>query len=213
MPRPKGNAQERLLKAGAELLENGGLAALSVRGAARKAGVNLGLFHYHFKSRDQFAARVLQEGYERFFGALSMESFGKAPPLERLRAALLVLGRFGRDHRRLFMALHLDAMRGEAVALDFARANIPRHVGVLSCLVEECRRARAIKPLPVPVVIPFLIGGVNIEFMAYTMMEKGGAKRPFGMPLARLGEMWMSDAAIAQRVDLLLAGLAARGRA
>lgn len=213
MPRPKGNAQERLLKAGAELLENGGLAALSVRGAARKAGVNLGLFHYHFKSREQFAARVLQEGYERFFSALSMESSGKAPALERLRAALRVLGRFGRDHRRLFMALQQDALRGETVALRFAKANIPRHVGVISRLVEECRRARVIKPLPVPVLIPFLIGGVNVEFMAYTMLERGGAKRPFGMTLDRLGEMWMSDRAIAQRVDLLLAGLAAEGRA
>ncbi|MBI5595807.1 MAG: TetR/AcrR family transcriptional regulator [Elusimicrobia bacterium] len=212
MSRPKGNAEARLLKAGAALLEEGGLQALSVRGAARRAGVNLGLFHYHFKSRDQFARRLLQENYEAFFSTLSMESFGEAPPLERLRAALMVLGRFGRDHRKLFMALQQDACRGERVALEFAKANIPRHVGVLSCLIEECRRAGAIKPLAVPVLIPFLIGGVNIQFMAYTMLEKGGAAKPFGLSMARLADVWMSDRAIAERVDLLLGGVTARGR-
>ncbi|MBI2363373.1 MAG: TetR/AcrR family transcriptional regulator [Elusimicrobia bacterium] len=212
MSRPKGNAEARLLKAGAALLEEGGLQALSVRGAARRAGVNLGLFHYHFKSRDHFARRLLQENYESFFSALSMESFGEAPPLERLRAALLVLGRFGRDHRKLFMALQQDACRGERVALDFAKANIPRHVGVLACLIEECRRAGVIKPLSVPVLVPFLIGGVNLQFMAFTMLEKARAAKPFGMTMVRLADAWMSERAIAERVDLLLAGIASGGR-
>lgn len=212
MSRPKGNAEARLLKAGAALIEEGGLQALSVRGAARRAGVNLGLFHYHFKSRDQFARRLLQENYESFFSTLSMESSGQTPPMDRLRAALMVLGRFGRDHRRLFMALQQDACRGERVALDFAKANIPRHVGVLTRLIEECRRAGVIRPLAAPVLIPFLIGGMNIQFMAFTMLEKGGALRPFGMTMSRLGEIWMSDRAIAERVDLLLGGVAAGTR-
>ena len=50
MARPSQNVDQRLLEAGLALLPQTGCAGLSVRRLADHAGVNLGMFHYHFKN-------------------------------------------------------------------------------------------------------------------------------------------------------------------
>ena len=64
MPRPSRNLDRALLAAGRELFPARGCAGLSVREVADAAGVNLGMFHYHFKSREAFLRALLQSVYE-----------------------------------------------------------------------------------------------------------------------------------------------------
>lgn len=208
MPRPKGNAELKLLEAGRALLEEGGLSAVTVRGVARRSGVNLGLFHYHFRTRDEFAKRLLQECYEDFFSKLEAESYGEGPPLERLRKALLVFGRHVRQNRGPLMWILQDAMRGDQVAIEHAKANIPRHLGVLSCLIEECRAAGVLRKVKLPTLLPFLLGGVNLPSLILTLLERAGAKKPFGMSVMDLEQVWLSDEGLGERVNLLLGALA-----
>jgi len=60
MPRPSRNVDERLLAAGRELYPDAGAAGLSIRRIAERAEANLGMFHYHFRTKDQFVRRLLQ---------------------------------------------------------------------------------------------------------------------------------------------------------
>ena len=85
MPRPSQNVDQRLLDAGLELLPLTGCAGLSVRRLTEHAGVNLGMFHYHFKSKDNFIRAVLQRTYEAMFSALTLEVDATATPLHNLR--------------------------------------------------------------------------------------------------------------------------------
>ena len=73
MPRPSRNLDHALLAAGRELFPERGCAALSVREVADAAGVNLGMFHYHFKSRDVFLRSLMQQAYEEMFTRLTAE--------------------------------------------------------------------------------------------------------------------------------------------
>ncbi|MBC7946203.1 MAG: TetR/AcrR family transcriptional regulator, partial [Burkholderiales bacterium] len=50
MPRPSQNTDRRLIKAARKLLPETGCSGLNLRQVAVKAGVNLGMFHYHFKT-------------------------------------------------------------------------------------------------------------------------------------------------------------------
>ena len=73
MPRPSRNLDRVLLAAGRELLARRGCAALSVREVAHAAGVNLGMFHYHFKTREVFLKTLLQQTYEDMFARLTLD--------------------------------------------------------------------------------------------------------------------------------------------
>jgi AcrR family transcriptional regulator len=101
-----------LLKAGRELLLETGAANLKVRQVAARAGVNLGMFHYHFRTREHFLTSVFQEIYEDFFKTFVLESSGTDSPLARLSRALTVMARFVRDNRPILLMLLMDCVQG-----------------------------------------------------------------------------------------------------
>ena len=97
MARPSRNIDRALLAAGRDLLPLTGCRNLSVRQVTERAGVNLGMFHYHFRTRENFVRAVLQEMYEEMFASLQLERARHAEPLPGLRAVLRVLGRLQQD--------------------------------------------------------------------------------------------------------------------
>ena len=88
MPRPSRNLDQALLAAGRALLPQRGCSGLSVREVADAAGVNLGMFHYHFKSREAFLKALLQSMYEEMFSQLTFQGSAEWGPSDNLRAAL-----------------------------------------------------------------------------------------------------------------------------
>lgn len=205
MPRPSQNVDQLLLDAGLELLPQTGCAGLSVRKLAEHAGVNLGMFHYHFKNKDTFIRAVLQRVYEAMFSALTLKVDPKRPVLDNLRAVLAVLARFGREQHPLLLRMAADAMAGEAAVIEFFRANLPRHVAVVAGLVMQAQREGVIVDAPAPEVIAFLAGAVGAPVLI------GGALqlRAPEAEAAAIERHVMSDAAVARRIDCALRGLAA----
>ena len=208
MSRPSRNTDKLLIQAGRRLLPETGVSGLTLRRVAAAAKVNLGMFHYHFGSKREFARRVLEEVYEEFFKDFSMESGGAAPAMERLRRALIILARFARDNRKLLLAIIHDVIEGEAEVTGFAKVNIPRHVGIIAALVRECQRGGQLKDMPLPLALSFLLGATAMPNVAMGIIEKSAAKRPFGVTLPKLLPVFISDKAIAARVDMALAALA-----
>ena len=208
MPRPSRNTDKLLIQAGRRLLPETGVSGLTLRRVAAAAKVNLGMFHYHFGSKREFARRVLQEIYEDFFKDFSMESGGTAPARERLRRALIILSRFAGQNRKLLLAIVRDVLEGEAEVTEFAKANIPRHVGIITSLVKECQSQGELKRIPLPLVLSFLLGATAMPNLAMGIIEKAAAKKPFGLTLPELLPVFISDKAIAARVDMALAALA-----
>jgi AcrR family transcriptional regulator len=204
MPRPSRNVDALLLAAGCELYPETGCAGLSVRKVAERAGVNLGMFHYHFGTKDAFVRELLQSLYERMFAALEVAA-GSSEPVEALRASVEVIARFGRDNRRLLRRLILDAMSGEAAPLAFVRTNLPRHVGLVLRLIDEGQRRGELRPMPLSQAIGFLAGAVAAPILfGATVVEAGYAPSPIG---ARFEAEVLSDEALLQRIDLALYAL------
>ena len=182
-----------------------GCAGLALREVAQAAGVNLGMFHYHFKSRDAFLRALMQQAYEEMFATLTIEVERDADPLTGLRNALRVLGRFLRDNRPFIARVFADALSGEQCARVFLRENLPRHLGVLQALIVVGQEVGLVRKLPVPQVIgtcagalalPILIGGAMVESGA---LEKSVARM--------LEATLLSNAAIDQRIDLVVAAI------
>ncbi|MEO8545007.1 MAG: TetR/AcrR family transcriptional regulator [Betaproteobacteria bacterium] len=205
MSRPSRNIDQILLGSGRVLYPQLGCAGLSLRQLASHAGVNVGMFHYHFQSKDNFLRTLLQQLYDELFAQLQIVAAEPGTPLERLRHALNLLGRLMRDHGAWITRIWIDASHGEVVAQDFLRRNARRHVLLLMTLGEQACAQGSIDPMPALQRFSLLMGAVVAP-----MVVVPGALRLGLLPaaLARQAQAdVLGDAAIAERVDRVLASL------
>jgi AcrR family transcriptional regulator len=78
-PYHHGDLRQALVDAAIELLRDGGPEALTLRGAARAAGVSQAAPYRHFKDRRALVAAVADDGFRRLLLAMSAEA-SPAPP-------------------------------------------------------------------------------------------------------------------------------------
>src|SRR5258708_2002214 len=126
MPRPSSHLDRKLIAAARGMLPEKGLTGLSVREVARRAGVNVGMFHYHFKSKKAFQRRVLEECYEDFLGTFREAAGGRGTPHERLRGVLVAVARFARDNRVFYTLMIRELLNAQPDMAEFAKENFPR---------------------------------------------------------------------------------------
>jgi len=209
MPRIS-DADQRLVDTALEMAKHSGLSNLKLRDVAKKAGVNLGMFHYHFKTKDQFTRAVLQDTYEKFFSQFSLETSGDGPALQRLRAALLTLGRFIAGNRSMLLGIFQDVLNKNQMVLDFVKANAPRHGLVIVGLVRECQKEGSIRKMSLPAIMPALMGSCLFPLVLIAILEHLKVKRLSFIPFALLKQSIISDKALENRIDLALESLAPR---
>jgi AcrR family transcriptional regulator len=208
MPRPSQHIDRALLASGRILYPINGCRGLSVRALAEHAGVNQAMFHYHFKTKNDFLRALLQQMYDDMFEGLNHDAALQGPALERLRHALTGLARFVRDHRPVIARVWSDASAGQPVAREFLRANAPRHVGLLLQLLQEAEREGGVARLPAVQRLSFVMGSVVAPLVIVSGLLAMGITP--GVPARDLDAQAMSDAAIRQRVDLALSALQPR---
>lgn len=204
MSRPSQSSDRRLIAAARRLFPETGCRGLNLRQVAAKAKVNLGMFHYHFKTKDEFLRRVLQEFYEEFFKELELEAAHYATPRENLRAALLVFSTFVRDNRRFGFALMRDAMCGEKIAEDFLRANLHRHIEIIVRLIRQCQAQGQLKELPPANALITLLTGMNFPSVLSELVRRAPNWPEKKIVYDVLENDVLSDAALAARIDFLL---------
>ncbi len=205
MARPSNNIDEALLASGRALFPRMGCAALSLRAVAEHAGVNAGMFHYHFKTKDNFLRTLLQQLYEEMFTGLTAQAAHPGPAIDRLRAALLAIAGFLRTHRRMVARVWMDAMSAEVVACEFMQRNAPRHIGVLLGLLDEAESEGALRVLPPLQRLMMLLGAIGLPMVFAAGLFEAAIEMP--ALRAQFDAQVMSEAAVVQRVDLVLDAL------
>ena len=209
MPRPLRHLDRALLAGGRELLPVHGCAGLTIRLVAEAAGVNIGMFHYHFRTREAFLRAVMQSAYEEMFARLTLGIAKEATATANLRAALRALGRFVQDNRALIARILADALGGDAIAREFLKDNFPRHLGVLLMLVAAGQSAGELRPMAATQAIAFCAGALLMPILVGGSIAESGALDPaFANGLRK--DM-LTERALDERIDLALAALAAPG--
>ncbi len=203
MPRPSRNIDQVLLQSGRALYPQLGCAGLSLRLLAEHAQVNVGMFHYHFQSKDNFLRELLAQMYEELFQQLEQEASIAGTPLQRLRMALCRLGRLMREHGDWLGRVLADASHAEPVAMAFLHANGTRHIALLMGLMEQAVQDGSVpKTMPPMQRVSFLMGSVVVPMVIVPRVMQLGVVPPF---LATgIQNDVLSDAGIAQRVDYAL---------
>lgn len=183
-----------------------GCSGLRVRQVADAAGVNVGMFHYHFRTRESYLRAVMQAAYEELFSQLTVSISGEATWSANLRAALRAIGRFIHANRALMARIVADALGGNDISREFLRDNFPRHLRVLAGLVAGGQAAGELRRMAPQQAVAFCAGAIGAPVLI------GGAFAEIATldPAVRrnLEAGVLSLGAIDERIDLALAALA-----
>jgi AcrR family transcriptional regulator len=153
-----------ILDAAAGLFSERGYAATSLRDIAERAGMKAGSLYYHFSSKDEIVAEVIEFGVlavaEEVANALDLAP--RDQPVARLRAAI-------GGHLRSLLELHTYASaniriygelpQGLRARTHAARAN---YDAIWRLLIDDCAAAGQLRPDVDPSVLRLLlIGAMN----------------------------------------------------
>jgi len=119
-PHHHGNLRSALVQAGIDLLEEGGLPALTLRKCAAKAGVSHAAPAHHFNGLDGLKAAIAQEAFRRFSASmLTAAEAGDPSPRGRLKSICRGYLHFGQAHPALLqMIFGVTPEEMEAAATD-----------------------------------------------------------------------------------------------
>jgi AcrR family transcriptional regulator len=207
MARPPSGTDLKLKAAGRKLLQEKGITGLSVREACRVAGVNTGMFHYYFGSKDEFLKAVLKEMYAEFMLNFKVGVAVGGTPRARLKNALLEVGKFARSIRSAAPMLFADVAYGKKEAFAFVSGNFTEHIRHIAALAEECRPGSAVKERSVPFIIAALVSVMIFPVLIGGVMERNGVKELAGRDIESLRAELFSDTGIAERAEIAVRGI------
>lgn len=206
MPRPSKNIDQVLLQSGRELFPQYGCAGLSLRLLADHAQVNVGMFHYHFQSKENFLRLLLQQMYDEVFVQLQAEVNHAGSALQRLRQSLCLIASLMREHGGWLGRVWSDAGNNETVACQFLQQNGSRHVQLILGLLDEATKDGDVAPMAPIQRMAFLMGAVVAPMLMAPRAIQLGIAPP--QLQEQLRAQVLSDSGIAERVDRALFALA-----
>lgn len=205
MARPSKNIDQTLLQSGRALFPHCGCCDMSLRNLTEHAQVNMGMFHYHFRSKDNFLSILLQSMYEELFVQLQAETLHPGSAIQRLRQTLNLLARLLREHGAWLSRVWLDASRGDIVAQQFLQKNAPRHMQLILALIQQAMAEKELAQVAPMQAFTFLMGSIAAPMLiAPRVMQLGFAP---AFLQEQMQETVLSDTGIAERVDRALFAL------
>ena len=134
LPYHHGDLRNALLRAGLDILEADGLAALSLRGVAARVGVSHAAPAHHFGNLAHLLTALATIAFERLAAAMARaRASADNKPIEQMRAAGRGYWAFARDNpalfRLMFSSAQFDLSDG---ALQSAAAAARRHLVEIS---------------------------------------------------------------------------------
>lgn len=113
-----GNLRQELLDRGLALLEEQGMAALSLRELAKGLGVSAAAVYRHFADKDSLLAEIALSGFNRL-GKVYAEALAEGGvPRERLRILGLTYIDFGMKHSHLYRLMFCSKAAGEGAETE-----------------------------------------------------------------------------------------------
>jgi len=207
MARPASGTDLKLKAAGRKLLRQKGITGLSVREACRLAGVNTGMFHYYFGSKDEFLKAILKEIYAEFMLKFRARTAVGGSPRERLKNALIEVGTFARDIRKAAPLMLADMAHGKREVFRFFSGNFTEHVKQIAVLAAECRPSSALKGRSIPFIMVSAIPVMVFPVLIGEIVARNGVKKLGVFDLDDIEEELLSDTGIAERAEIAVRGL------
>ena len=200
------DARERLLRSGLAIARRSGLRAVTVRGTAARARVNLGSFVHHFGTREAFVGELLERWYAPLIAQLAIVEDRAMPPKARLRELLLQTVEWARGNADFLGHVLQDAAHGETAARRFLAGVRSRHPALLLAAIRGAQDAGELRKEAPLHSLMFLMSVLTLPLLLF---GGGGVQRALPRDFAReLALLAIERVHIEQRLDWALRGLA-----
>jgi AcrR family transcriptional regulator len=171
--------RQKVLKASLALIEEGGLDRLSMREAARKAGVSHQTPYYYFGDREAILAYIAGEGFSKLGQSLVRAAAQAGSEPKAIEAMGRAYVDFALRHPAYFQAM----FRADAVPLDRYPEARKREDEAFGKLVEGIDKAFSKQPAEVRRTIAVACWAM-VHGLA-TLILEGSLARKLGIPRAR----------------------------
>ncbi|WP_428897579.1 DNA-binding transcriptional regulator [Parelusimicrobium proximum] len=141
MVRKSDGSYNKLIKAGLALAGKGGINGFTVRELCARAGVNLGMFHYHFSNREQFSESLLSHLYEGMISEVKHLNLPDSSPKDNIREVLKTISLFVYKNRIILSSLVGDVFSAEERIMEFLFSNFREHIAIISKEFDRARKA------------------------------------------------------------------------
>jgi AcrR family transcriptional regulator len=163
-----------VLDASLDLIEEAGLAALSMREVARRAGVSHQAPYHHFRDREGILAAIAMDGFTKLHAGMTKAVAKLTDPVARLNAVggayLAFAVRYPAHFKIMF--------RSELVAIDQydeLHRCAEAAFGFVTSIVAEVARRRGAKD-----TLPLVIAAWSLAHGAATLLLEGKLDRHYG---------------------------------
>lgn len=182
---------------------------MSLKRLADESGVNLGMIHYHFRTKSFLMRRVLESVHEELLKEFEEKTLIGNSPLERLRSGLISIGLGVYKRRQMIVSFFGDMLGGEDKEISgFFCELAAKRIQIIAPLIQQCQKEGYIEPLPLYQVLGFCMASINFP----TIIAEGINR----MPIKKLRlpdfvvDQLASEKAIIQRVDLALKAISCK---
>lgn len=206
MPMPKKtlSTEQKLLQAGMKLTCEKGLSGFGVRQLCARCQVNLGLFHYYFKTKENFDQRLLQTVYNDMLQDIHIDITPAASPRANIEKILLRIDSFARQHRVFLSALAGDVLSGNKRIFTFMTRHFTQHLALLGQQLRRAKLSPAARRQPLASLLAAVVLPVGAPHILMGLLQRMG---PGALPPAArhlLDGTVQSQRVVRQRIHLVL---------
>jgi AcrR family transcriptional regulator len=127
-----------LLADAAALLDSGGPAAVTLREVGARAGVSRGAPYRHFADKESLLTAVAAEGWQHIGDRMhALRTDGRLLPLDKLRAALLVLVTVSREQPHLYQLMFTRPAGNPTAVVRAAQRGCDEFLAIVTAVVGE----------------------------------------------------------------------------
>jgi len=153
-----GDLKNALIQAGIEILAEEGVGGLTLRKAARRAGVSHAAPYAHFADKQTLIAAIASDGHHKIYARIEQVLAAHPDdPLRQLLGAVWAYVQFGLETPAHYKITFSGAIQDEHGHPEFVEIS-QRNTQVLKGIVERCRAAGILDA-----------GAMDAELQAYTL--------------------------------------------
>jgi AcrR family transcriptional regulator len=180
-----GDLKNALIEAGADILSKQGVARLSLRKVAQRAGVSHAAPYAHFAHKQALIAAISTEGYRRLYEAMSAAAERHAgEPAKQLVEGAWAYVKFAledTDHFRVTMSGIVEKEKDYPAFVDMSQKSFE----LLLAVVEACQSRGVLRSGPTEIVavsvwslVHGLVSLLLEKQIPHTVLGRGGTERP-----------------------------------
>ena len=176
-----GDLRTALIAAARHILETEGREALSLRAAARAAGVSQAAPYHHFASKEALLAAIAAQGFDELADVMSKRMAKEADPVARLNASGVGYVAFAVNNPEIF-ALMFGGLTSQVSGEPALRESGGRAYGVLQDAIMESQKAKGRTAADGP--LAGLWSWCGVHGLAKLVIEQKLDPKKYGAPSA-----------------------------